>query len=63
MKERRMRIEQAKHIAKKYVKDELSVLELTRDIITSFNEGYKEAHKDVNDCLARIQAGDQRKSK
>lgn len=58
-----MKIEHAKHIAKKYVKDEITVLELTRDIITAFNAGYKEAHEDINETLDRIQAGDPRKVK
>lgn len=53
MKEKKMRIEQAKTIAKKYVKDELEVLKLTRDIITAYNEGYKDAHHDMTSFLNR----------
>lgn len=46
-----MTIEQAKTVAKKYVKDELTVLELARDIIIANNDGYKQAHEDINDVL------------
>lgn len=58
-----MTINQATHIAKKYVKDEIAVLELVRDILAANTEGYKEAHKDMNDTLARIQAGEPGKDK
>ena len=52
-----MTTEDAKSIAKKYVKDEVSVLSLTIDLLKANEMGYKEANDDLNEVWDRITAG------
>ena len=52
-----MTTEDAKAIAERYAKDEVSVLGLTIDILKANEMGYKEANDDLNEVWDRITAG------